>query len=53
MGLAAGYFLGPADFIVMRIIDGLMAFPALLLSLAIMAALGPDTVNLVIALAIV
>lgn len=53
MGLLAGYFLGPVDFFVMRIVDGLMAFPALLLSLAIMAALGPDTVNLVIALAIV
>jgi peptide/nickel transport system permease protein len=53
MGLLAGYFLGPVDFIVMRIVDGLMAFPALLLSLAIMAALGPDTLNLVIALAIV
>lgn len=53
MGLLAGYFLGPVDFFVMRVVDGLMAFPALLLSLAIMAALGPDTVNLVIALAIV
>jgi peptide/nickel transport system permease protein len=53
MGLAAGYFLGATDFIVMRIVDGLMAFPALLLSLAIMAALGPNTVNLIIALAIV
>lgn len=53
MGLTAGYFMGPADFIVMRIVDGLMAFPALLLSLAIMAALGPNTVNLIIALAIV
>jgi peptide/nickel transport system permease protein len=53
MGLTAGYFLGATDFIVMRIVDGLMAFPALLLSLAIMAALGPNTVNLIIALAIV
>jgi peptide/nickel transport system permease protein len=53
MGLAAGYYLGATDFIVMRIVDGLMAFPALLLSLAIMAALGPNTVNLIIALAIV
>ena len=53
MGLLAGYFLGAADFVVMRIVDGLMAFPALLLSLAIMAALGPDTLNLVIALSIV
>lgn len=53
MGLFAGYFMGAVDFVVMRVIDGLMAFPALLLSLAIMAALGPDTFNLVIALAIV
>lgn len=53
LGLFAGYFLGATDFVVMRIVDGLMAFPALLLSLAIMAALGPNTVNLIIALSIV
>ena len=53
LGLLAGYYLGAVDFIIMRVIDGLMAFPAILLSLAIMAALGPDTFNLVIALAIV
>jgi len=53
MGLWSGYFGGALDFIIMRIMDGLMAFPALLLSLSIMAALGPSTVNLVIALGVV
>lgn len=53
LGLWSGYFGGALDFIIMRIMDGLMAFPALLLSLAIMAALGPSTVNLILALAVV
>lgn len=53
LGLWSGYFGGVLDFIIMRVMDGLMAFPALLLSLSIMAALGPSTVNLVLALAVV
>ena len=53
LGLVSGYWGGPVDFMIMRFMDGLMAFPALLLSLAIMAALGPSTVNLIAALAVV
>jgi len=53
LGLWSGYFGGALDFIIMRIMDGLMAFPALLLSLSIMAALGPSTLNLIVALAVV
>ncbi len=53
MGLWSGYYKGVIDFVIMRVTDGLLAFPALLLSLAIMAAQGPSTLNLVIALAIV
>jgi peptide/nickel transport system permease protein len=53
MGLWAGYYKGVIDFVIMRVMDGLLAFPALLLSLAIMAAMGPSTLNLVLALAIV
>jgi peptide/nickel transport system permease protein len=41
------------DHILMRICDGLMAFPAILLAIAIMAALGPQPINVVIALTIV
>ncbi len=41
------------DAILMRICDGLMAIPAILLAVALAAALGPSVTNLVIALAIV
>ncbi|GIN62650.1 peptide ABC transporter permease [Robertmurraya siralis] len=41
------------DHVLMRICDGLMAFPAILLAIAIMAALGPKTVNVIAALSFV
>ncbi|WP_157000589.1 ABC transporter permease [Leucobacter komagatae] len=41
------------DAILMRICDGLMAIPAILLAVALAAALGPSVTNLIIALAIV
>ncbi|MEH7389422.1 ABC transporter permease, partial [Bacillus sp. JJ1474] len=41
------------DHILMRICDGLMAFPAILLAIAIMAALGPKTINVITALSFV
>lgn len=53
VGLWSGYFGGVSDFIIMRTIDGLMSFPALLLSLFIMAAFGPSTSNLILALSVV
>jgi peptide/nickel transport system permease protein len=53
LGLVSGYRAGISDFIIMRVMDGLMAFPALLLSLAIMAALGPSNINLILALSVV
>lgn len=48
-GLIAGYYK-KADAIVMRIIDGMLAFPALLLALALVAALGGNVKNIIIAL---
>ncbi len=43
LGLIAGYWSNSwADHIVMRIMDGLLSFPALVLALAIIAALGPS-----------
>ncbi|HEY0575865.1 MAG TPA: ABC transporter permease [Pseudonocardia sp.] len=39
--------------ILMRIVDGLMAFPAILLAIAIMAALGAKTSNVIVALTVV
>ncbi|OMI24999.1 peptide ABC transporter permease [Bacillus haynesii] len=49
IGLASGYFR-KTDFILMRIVDGFLAFPALLLALALVAALGGSITNIVIAL---
>ncbi len=51
-GLAAGYFRR-LDNLIMRIMDAFMAFPALLLAIAITAALGPSAFNVVVALAAV
>ncbi|MCA0972191.1 ABC transporter permease [Halobacillus litoralis] len=49
LGLVSGYFR-KVDFVLMRIIDGFLAFPALLLALALVAALGGSLVNIIIAL---
>jgi peptide/nickel transport system permease protein len=51
-GMLSGYF-PRLDNIVMRVMDGMMAFPAILFAIAIMAVLGPKTVNVVIALSVV
>ena len=53
IGIIAGYFGGRTDNIVMRIVDMLMAFPYILLALAIVAALGPGLMNALIAVAAV
>ena len=51
IGVIAGWYI-KIDNIIMRIMDGLMAFPAIVLALAIRAALGPMEFNLVIALTV-
>ena len=53
VGLAAGYLGGHFDLFVMRGIDALLAFPALVLAFAITAALGPQIQNAMIAIGIV
>ena len=53
IGIIAGYFGGRTDNIIMRIVDMLMAFPYILLALAIVAALGPGLMNALIAVAAV
>ena len=53
IGVASVHFGGKTDLIVQRFIDGMMAFPSLILAIAIMAALGSSLNNVVIALAIV
>ncbi|MGE0716475.1 MAG: ABC transporter permease [Alphaproteobacteria bacterium] len=51
IGLAAGY-VRRLDNAVMRLMDALMAFPSVLLAIAIAAALGPSILNVVIALGV-
>jgi peptide/nickel transport system permease protein len=53
LGLAAGYLGGTFDLLIMRVIDALLAFPALVLAIAITAALGPQIQNAMIAIGIV
>jgi peptide/nickel transport system permease protein len=53
LGLLAGYFGGPLDSVVMRLMDILLAFPAILLAIAIVAVRGPSLENTMLAVAIV
>jgi peptide/nickel transport system permease protein len=52
LGLTSGYF-PRLDSVLMRVMDGMMAFPAILLALAIVAATGPSALNVVAALTLV
>jgi len=52
LGLISGYFGGWLDSVVMRCMDVLLAFPAILLAVVIMALLGPSTTNVMIAIGI-
>jgi len=53
LGLVAGYRGGTLDSLVMRVMDGLLAFPALLLAVMTIAALGPGHVQAMVAIGIV
>ena len=53
IGIVAGYAGGRTDNVAMRGVDMLMAFPYILLALAIVAALGPGLMNALIAVAVV
>lgn len=51
VGAAAGYLGGAADAVAMRVVDIFLAFPGILLAIALAGVLGPNIANLVIALA--
>jgi peptide/nickel transport system permease protein len=51
LGATAGYYGGWIDNLIMRITDMFLAFPPLLLAIAIAAALGPSFINAMIAIA--
>ncbi len=53
LGVVAGFLGGRIDNVIMRSIDTVMAFPYILLALAIVAALGPGLINALIAVAVV
>ena len=53
LGAIAGYFGGAVDDVISRVIDVLLAFPGLLLAIALVAVLGPSLGNVLFALAIV
>ena len=52
IGMAAGYFGGIVDKVLMRITDIFLAFPRLVMALAFAAALGPGIENAVVAIAL-
>ncbi|MFN8490089.1 MAG: ABC transporter permease [Caldilineaceae bacterium] len=53
LGIVAAYYGGWWDNVIMRVMDLLFAFPALLLALSIAAALGPGAINTILAIAVV
>src|SRR5258708_15856821 len=53
IGLVCGYAGGVTDLLLMRFIDALLAFPGLILAIALVAALGPGLRNAMIAIRIV
>lgn len=53
MGALAGYYGGIVDEVIGRIIDILLAFPGLLLAIALVAVLGPSLTNVALALSLI
>jgi peptide/nickel transport system permease protein len=53
VGLAAGYFGGWIDLLLMRVTDIFLGFPAIVLALAVVAVLGPGIVNVAVAITMV
>lgn len=53
LGSLAGYFGGIIDEMIMRLVDILLAFPGILLAIAIMSVLGPSLANVILALCLI
>jgi peptide/nickel transport system permease protein len=53
LGSIAGYFGGLVDDVISRVSDVLLAFPGILLAIALVAVLGPSLVNVVLALSVI
>ena len=52
LGLIAGYYGGLVDAAIMRVMDGLFAFPVIILAIAMMAVMGFGVTNVIIAVAV-
>ncbi len=52
LGMLSGWLGGVWDAVIMRVMDAFLAFPLLVLALAIVAVLGPDLMNAMLAIAI-
>lgn len=52
LGALAGYYGGKLDNIIMRIMDIFLAVPSILLAIAIVSALGPSIINLMVAISV-
>jgi peptide/nickel transport system permease protein len=52
LGLISGYYGGIIDTLISRFLDGLLAFPSIILALAVMVVLGPDIYNAMLAIGI-
>jgi len=52
IGMVSGYIGGRFDLITMQVMDVLLSFPSLILGLIVVALLGPDLINLVVAIAL-
>ncbi|MCY4031543.1 MAG: ABC transporter permease subunit [Hyphomicrobiales bacterium] len=53
LGLVAGFFRGSLEIVILRLMDIILAVPSLLLALVIVAILGPDLFNAMLAIAVV
>ncbi|MHB1108962.1 MAG: ABC transporter permease subunit [Devosia sp.] len=53
LGVIAGYFRGPVDAVIMRVMDIILAFPSLLLALVLVSILGKGLFNAMLAIALV
>jgi peptide/nickel transport system permease protein len=53
LGLISGYYGGSLDTVIMRVMDGVFAFPILILAIALMAVMGFGVRNVIIAVAVV
>lgn len=53
LGMISGYLGGWTDHVIMRVMDGMLAFPMLVLALGIVAVLGPSLLNTMLAVTVI